>query len=54
VATTCPGGRGVWAHLTLAAIFACVAPYLLFAYGEQRVDSSIAGLLNATTPLWTP
>jgi drug/metabolite transporter (DMT)-like permease len=48
-----PRGRGVWAHLTLAAIFACVVPYLLFAYGEQRVDSSIAGLLNATTPLWT-
>jgi drug/metabolite transporter (DMT)-like permease len=22
-------------------------------YGEQRVASSIAGLLNATTPLWT-
>ena len=48
-----PRGRVVWAHLTLAAIFACVIPYLLFAYGEQRVDSSIAGLLNATTPLWT-
>jgi drug/metabolite transporter (DMT)-like permease len=48
-----PRGRGVWAHLTLAALFACVVPYLLFAYGEQRVDSSIAGLLNATTPLWT-
>jgi drug/metabolite transporter (DMT)-like permease len=48
-----PRGRAVWAHLTLAAIFACVVPYLLFAYGEQRVDSSIAGLLNATTPLWT-
>jgi len=26
-----PRGRGVWAHLTLAATFACVVPYLLFA-----------------------
>jgi drug/metabolite transporter (DMT)-like permease len=26
---------------------------LLFAYGEQQVDSTVAGVLNATTPLWT-
>ncbi|MGH3810863.1 MAG: DMT family transporter [Pseudonocardiaceae bacterium] len=29
------------------------APYLLFALGETHVDSSIAGVMNATTPLWT-
>jgi drug/metabolite transporter (DMT)-like permease len=28
-------------------------PYLLFAISEQHVDSSTAGMLNATTPLWT-
>lgn len=28
-------------------------PYLLFAVGEQSVDSAMAGVLNATTPLWT-
>jgi len=42
-----------WGHLFVAALVANVAPYLLFALGETRVDSSIAGALNATTPLWT-
>ncbi|HYQ65545.1 DMT family transporter [Actinophytocola sp.] len=43
----------VWAHLVVAALVANVIPYLLFAVGETRVDSGIAGALNATTPLWT-
>jgi len=42
-----------WAHLTVAALFANAAPYLLFAIGEQHVASSTAGMLNTTTPLWT-
>jgi drug/metabolite transporter (DMT)-like permease len=42
-----------WGHLFVAALVANVAPYLLFALGETRVDSGIAGSLNATTPLWT-
>jgi drug/metabolite transporter (DMT)-like permease len=28
-------------------------PYLLFAVAEQSVNSSTAGIINATTPLWT-
>jgi drug/metabolite transporter (DMT)-like permease len=28
-------------------------PVLLFAVAEQSVDSSTAGIINATTPLWT-
>jgi drug/metabolite transporter (DMT)-like permease len=48
-----PRGVGVWAHLVVAALVANVIPYLLFAVGETRVDSGIAGALNATTPLWT-
>jgi drug/metabolite transporter (DMT)-like permease len=46
-------GTAIWGHLAVAAFFANVIPYLLFAYGEQQVDSAIAGVLNATTPLWT-
>lgn len=42
-----------WAHLTVAALVANAVPYLLFALGETRVDSNIAGALNATTPLFT-
>ena len=40
-------------HIAVAAVFANAAPYLLFALGEQQVSSSTAGILNATTPLWT-
>jgi drug/metabolite transporter (DMT)-like permease len=48
-----PRDQRTWAHLTVAALVANAAPYLLFALGETRVDSSIAGVMNATTPLWT-
>lgn len=48
-----PRGRTVWAHLVVAALIGNAVPYYLFAVGETRVDSSIAGIANATTPLWT-
>ncbi len=48
-----PRGFRLWAHLAVAACVANVLPYLLFAFGEQQVDSSVAGILNATTPIWT-
>lgn len=48
-----PRGRVVWGHLVVAALVANTLPYFLFAYGETRVDSSIAGVANSTTPLWT-
>jgi drug/metabolite transporter (DMT)-like permease len=37
----------------VAALIANVLPYGLFAFAEQTVPSSLAGALNATTPLWT-
>jgi drug/metabolite transporter (DMT)-like permease len=43
----------LWVHIAVAALFANAVPYLLFAVAEQTVDSSIAGIINATTPLWT-
>ncbi len=48
-----PRDLPTWGHLFVAALVANAAPYLLFALGETRVDSGIAGSLNATTPLWT-
>ncbi|MFI7679940.1 DMT family transporter [Actinophytocola sp. NPDC049390] len=48
-----PADLPTWGHLFVAALVANAAPYLLFALGETRVDSGIAGALNATTPLWT-
>jgi drug/metabolite transporter (DMT)-like permease len=48
-----PRSPVLWVHIAVAALFANAAPYLLFAVGEQHVASSTAGMLNATTPLWT-
>jgi drug/metabolite transporter (DMT)-like permease len=48
-----PSGWVIWAHLTVAALFANAIPYTLFAIGEEHVSSSVAGVLNSTTPLWT-
>jgi drug/metabolite transporter (DMT)-like permease len=48
-----PRQRVIWAHIVVASIIANIIPYLLFAWGEQHVDSAIAGALNATTPLFT-
>jgi drug/metabolite transporter (DMT)-like permease len=48
-----PRSAVTWGHIVVAALFANAAPYLLFALGEQHVASSTAGMLNATTPLWT-
>ena len=48
-----PRSAALWARIGLAALFANAIPYLLFAVAEQSVDSSTAGVINATTPLWT-
>lgn len=48
-----PRGRQTWLHLTVAALLANVTPYLLFAIAERQIDSAVAGVLNATTPLFT-
>src|SRR6266487_1907487 len=50
---TVPRSAGLWARIAVAALFANAVPYLLFAVAEQSVDSSTAGIINATTPLWT-
>lgn len=47
-----PRDKRSWRHLTLAAFFGTALPFALFAIGEQTVDSGVAGVLNATTPLW--
>lgn len=48
-----PRGAGAWGRLAVAALVGNALPYWLFAAGEQHVASSLAGALNATTPLWT-
>ncbi|HWZ13243.1 MAG TPA: DMT family transporter [Acidobacteriaceae bacterium] len=41
------------ATLLLVALFNNAIPFAFFAWGEQTVPSSIAAILNATTPIWT-
>jgi len=48
-----PSTARVWGELAVLAVLANVVPFLLFAWGQQRVSSSLAGVLNATTPLFT-
>jgi len=48
-----PRSARLWGHIAVAAVFANAVPYLLFALAEQHVSSSAAGIINATTPLWT-
>jgi drug/metabolite transporter (DMT)-like permease len=48
-----PADRVTWAHLFVAALVANAIPYTLFGVGEETVDSGVAGVINATTPLWT-
>ena len=43
----------VWLHFVVAATVGNVIPFYLFGFGERSIDSSLAGMLNATTPLWT-
>lgn len=47
-----PRGWSVWGHLFVIGALGVSIPMTLFAYGEQRVSSILAGIWNATTPLF--
>ena len=44
--------RRLWAHCAVVAVISNAVPFTLFAYGEKHTSSIVAGLWNATTPLW--
>ncbi|MEV6350457.1 DMT family transporter [Actinoplanes sp. NPDC051851] len=48
-----PRGAALWGHLTVAALLGNALPWTLFAWGERTASSSVAGVVNATTPMWT-
>lgn len=48
-----PRQRAVWGHLLVVGLLLCVVPFLLFAWAEQHISSSLASVYNATTPLMT-
>lgn len=48
-----PRGVRTWAHLTVAAFLLNALPFSLFAYSELHISSTLAGICNATTPLFS-
>lgn len=47
-----PRGARVWGHLAVAAFLLNALPFSLFAYAELTIPSTLAGICNATSPLW--
>lgn len=43
----------VWLHFLVIGVTGCVVPFLLFTWAQQTVTSSLASILNATTPIMT-
>ncbi|CAL9303430.1 DMT family transporter [Streptomyces sp. SudanB52_2052] len=48
-----PRDAGLWLRLSVVSVLLCVVPFLLFSWAEQHLDSGMASILNATTPLLT-
>jgi drug/metabolite transporter (DMT)-like permease len=48
-----PATRPVWAALLVMALLNNVVPFCLIVWGQHRIASSLASILNATTPLFT-
>ncbi|MFY0513566.1 DMT family transporter [Streptomyces anulatus] len=47
-----PRSARTWVHLTVAALLLNALPFSLFSYAELTIPSTLAGICNATSPLW--
>lgn len=45
--------RRHWRHFAVMGGLSSAAPFTLLAFGEQRITSALAAVLNASTPLFT-
>ena len=50
--TGLPRGWRTWRHLILVGLTFSAIPFLLFAWAQTQISSILAGIWNATTPLW--
>jgi drug/metabolite transporter (DMT)-like permease len=41
-----------WKYIPLLALFGNIIPAILFSTAETKIDSGLAGIINATTPLF--
>lgn len=46
-----PGPR-LWLAFVVLALLNNVVPFALYGFAQQTISSGLAGILNATTPLW--
>lgn len=46
-------GRDLWPILAIMGVFSNLIPFALIGWGEERVASSMAAILNSTVPLFT-
>ncbi len=42
-----------WRHFAFMGFFASALPFCLFPYAEKHIPSSMAGIINGTTPIFT-
>lgn len=47
-----PAGRTVWARLLLQSVLNSSLAWVVLAWGSQHIPSSLAGVLNSTSPLF--
>lgn len=47
------GSRRLWTSFVIMALIGNCLPFLLIAWGQQRIDSGLAGILMAVMPLMT-
>ncbi|HKW69267.1 MAG TPA: DMT family transporter [Candidatus Dormibacteraeota bacterium] len=48
-----PGWRGRLISFAIMAVTNAVIPWVAIAWGEERISSGLASILNSTTTLWT-
>ena len=48
-----PSDRGTWTALAIMAIVSNIVPFALITWGQESITSSLAAILNSTTPLFT-
>ncbi len=47
-----PGDLKSWQQLFILGAINAALPFILFFWGQTQIDSGLASILNATTPLW--
>lgn len=45
-------GPSLWLAFVVLALLNNVIPFALYGFAQQTISSGLAGILNATTPLW--